>query len=71
MYQMYKQKVDADYKDKAKTIIMNLQRNKELSIKIIKGEILPKTLVVMDPKDMASKEVKERREKVEKDAFDA
>ncbi len=71
MFTLFKGKVEMDYKDKAKTIIMNLQRNKELSDRLKKGELLPKDLVVMDPKDMANKEIKEHREKVENEAFEA
>lgn len=50
---------------------MNLRRNEELCTKLKSGEVLPKELVTMDPRDMAVKEVKEHREKVEKEAFEA
>eukprot|EP00826_Nyctotherus_ovalis_P040862 TRINITY_DN4060_c0_g1_i23.p3 TRINITY_DN4060_c0_g1~~TRINITY_DN4060_c0_g1_i23.p3 ORF type:complete len:108 (-),score=36.34 TRINITY_DN4060_c0_g1_i23:124-447(-) len=50
---------------------MNLRRNEELRERLKRGEVLPKDLVAMDPREMATKEVKEHREKVEKEAFEA
>jgi len=50
---------------------MNLRRNEELRERLKNGSLLPKDLVTMDPRDMATQEVKEHREKVEKEAFEA
>ena len=60
-----------EYKDKGKSIIMNMMRNKVLTERLKSGEIQPKELIAMDPKDMATKETKERREKAEQEAFEA
>eukprot|EP00826_Nyctotherus_ovalis_P040859 TRINITY_DN4060_c0_g1_i17.p1 TRINITY_DN4060_c0_g1~~TRINITY_DN4060_c0_g1_i17.p1 ORF type:complete len:234 (-),score=76.82 TRINITY_DN4060_c0_g1_i17:92-793(-) len=68
---LYNGKLEIDYKNKVRSITMNLRRNEELRERLKRGEVLPKDLVAMDPREMATKEVKEHREKVEKEAFEA
>ena len=71
LYLSFKGNVGDEYKDKGKSIIMNMMRNKVLTERLKSGEIQPKELIAMDPKDMATKETKERREKAEQEAFEA
>ena len=52
-------------------IITNLERNDELKGKLIQKTLTPKDFISMDPKDMASKETKEYREKVELESFES
>jgi len=50
---------------------MNLMRNKELRDSLIEGQLMPITFAKMDAREMASKEEREKRAKMEKDALDA
>lgn len=68
---LYKGKLEIDYKSKVRSITMNLRRNEELRERLKRGEVQPKDLVTMDPREMATREVKEHRERVEKEAFEA
>ena len=71
MFDLYKGVLDIDYKNKGISLKMNLKRNADLRERVKSGELKPKDLVIMDSKDMVTKEEREHREKVEKEAFDA
>ena len=50
---------------------MNLQRNEELKDVVKSGTMKPAEFVAMDPKDMANKETRDRREQVEQEAIES
>jgi len=71
IFKKHKETINDNYKENSKTIIANLQQNKELCVQIKNGNILPAILVSMDPKEMASEDIKNFRKKVEKDSFES
>lgn len=52
-------------------IIANVERNNDLKLRLVGKTLSPKEFISMDPKDMASKETKEHREKIEKESFES
>ncbi|CDW76467.1 transcription elongation factor a 1 [Stylonychia lemnae] len=58
-----------EYQDKARSLVFNLKdsRNPELRVSLMQGILNPTQLVTMDPKEMASSQLKEQRDKIIKD----
>eukprot|EP01132_Coremiostelium_polycephalum_P007961 gene7961-9791_t len=55
-----------DYKTKARSIKFNIKNNLQLRKSLLMGTLTAEKLCLMDPLEMASKEIKEEREKLEK-----
>lgn len=48
------------YKSQLRSISFNVKKNHALGLRLLKGELAPHTLAAMDPKDMASEELKRK-----------
>lgn len=58
-----------EYQDKARSLVFNLKdpRNYELREKIMCGILSPNQVVVMDPKELACQELRDKRDKITQD----
>merc|ERR1711862_839792 len=55
-----------DYKAKARSLMFNLrdEKNPDLRSSVLSGDIMPAALVKLEPKDLASKHMKERNARI-------
>ena len=62
-----------NYSDKARSLLFNLRdpKNPELKKKVLFEEYSPESFVTLSPKDLASKDLKDERQKLLKENLDA
>jgi len=67
MLEKYKSPTDKEYKQKFRCLFSNLKnpKNEQLRLRVLTGELDPKTLIIMAPKELASEEHKERMKALE------
>lgn len=64
-------KESTKYLKHVKSIVMNLQSNKDFVERILTGQLIANQIGAMNPQDFASEETKQRRKKLEDEAFNA
>jgi transcription elongation factor S-II len=65
------QEESTKYLKHVKSIVMNLQSNKDFVERILSGQLIAREIGTMNPQDFASEETKQRRKKLEEESFNA